>query len=298
MKPITVTSIAPSSIDTLSKARTRTIGNLVYDYVTGEYYGEYITTPFAPKPMQFAMGTPSKIDRNWFIEEDGSISPLATMESSTHSTQLNELAPVVKLPNSKPMTKAKTSSTCGPKPQVIVNPLAPALCIFKFEQRPTPWLDEFVFGAIYTGPGVVNGKHSVSLADVKKVLRLSIISTATVASCLFNHERQPMSTRQLQRVIEAARTALRGIALYLERNPEILRSIDVQIDFDTLWQPQQASVASVASIEHPMKQQALGMIEAKIPNKTIAKALGISKNTVKRWKEELLSSHSGGVNEG
>lgn len=294
MKTSTITPSAASFINTLSKACTRVIENHVYDHVTGEYYGEYIIIPYEPKPMQYAMVKPSKTGKDWFIEEDGSITPLASIESTT---QLNELAPVVKLPNSKPMTKAKTNSTCGPKPQVIANPLAPALCIFNFEQRPTPWLDEFVLGAIYTGPGVINGKHSVSLADVKKVLRLSIISTATVASCLFNHQRQPMSTRQLQRVIEAARTALRGIALYLERNPEILRSIDVQIDFDTLWQPQQASVASVASREHPMKQQALSMIEAETPNKTIAKTLGISKNTVKRWKEELLSSHSGGVNQ-
>ena len=295
MKTRTMTTRTASFIDTLSKACTRVIESHVYDHVTGEYYGEYIITPYVPKPLQYAMGTPSRIGKDWFTEEDGTISPLAPAESST---QPNELAPVVKLPNSKPMTKAKASSTCGPKPQVIVNPLAPALCIFKFEQRPTPWLDEFVFGAIYTGPGVINGKHSVSLADVKRVLRLSMISTEAAASCLFNHERQPMSTRQLQRVIEAARTALRGIALYLERHPEILRSIDVQVDFDTLWQPQQATVASVVSREHPMKQQALGMIKAKIPNKTIAKALGISKNTVKRWKEELPSSHSGGVNQG
>lgn len=291
MKSCTITPLTASLIDTLLNARTRAIENHVYDHVTGEYYGEYIITPYEPKPIHYPMGTPSRLGKDWFTEGDGSISPLAPIESST---QLNGLAPIVAIPDSKPITKTKASSTCGPKPQVIANPLATALCIFKFEERPTPWLDEFVFGAIYTGPGVINGKHSVALADVKKVLRLSMISTATAATCLFNHERQPMSIRQLQRVVEAARTALRGIALYLERHPEILRSIDVQIDFDTLWSPQQPSEVSVASKEHPMKQQALGMIEARVPNKTIAKALGVSKNTIKRWKEELHSSHSEG----
>lgn len=206
------------------------------------------------------------------------------MDSSSQST---ELAPMIELRPHEATAEIRPSSSRGRKPQVIDNPLAPALCILKFEQRPTPWLDEIVFGAIYTGPGLINGKHSVSLADVKRVLRLSVISTAEAASCLFNHERQPMGSRQIQRVIEAARTALRGIALHLERNPQILQSIDVQIDFDKLWSTQQAAPANVSTSEHPRKEQALTMIKAKIPNKTIANALGISKNTVKKWKRAL-----------
>lgn len=268
----------------LSQAHTRKINGHVYDVATGEYYGIYSSSTYTPEPAYYTKCTPARLGVNWFIEDDGSVLPLELMNCHLQPT---ELAPMIELTAPTLTTEIKSSPARGPKPQVIDNPLAAALCIFKFEQRPTPWLDEIVFGAIYTGPGLINGKHSVSLADVKRVLRLSVISTAEAASCLFNHERQPMGSRQIQRVIEAARTALRGIALYLERNPQILQSIDVQVDFDKLWSPQQAAPANVASNEHPMKQQALMMIKSKVPNKTISNALGISKNTVKQWKQAL-----------
>lgn len=293
------TSRTDSTSETLrskiSKARTRVIENHVFDIVTGEYYGEYTTTPYTPEPTNYIIGTPARLGENWFIEDDGTVSPLEPMDSNSQST---ELAPVIELRPYEPTAEIRPSSTRGRKPQALDNPLGPALCIFKFEERPTPWLDEIVFGAIYTGPGLINGKHSVSFADIKRVLRLSVISTAEAASCLFNHERQPMSTRQIQRVIEAARTALRGIALYLERHPQILQSIDVQVDFDKLWSPQHAAPANATRSEHPMKQQALMMINADIPNKTIANALGISKNTVKQWKQAPRAEDREGSIEG
>lgn len=204
----------------MALSHTRTIEGNVYDRVTGEYYGEYITNPYIPEPACCVTGALGRLGKNHFIEHDGTISPLT---HTYYPNQSVELAPVVILAPTGIGTQTKLRSSAGPKPQVIDNPLAPALCILQLECRATPWLDDIAFGAILTGPGAINGKNSVSLADVKKVLRLSVISTATAASCLFNHERQPMSTRQVQRVIEAARTALRGIALYLERHPRIDR---------------------------------------------------------------------------
>lgn len=299
MKPITATARTDSAFETLrskiSEARTRAIENHIFDILTGEYYGEYTITPYTPGPTYYTTPTPSRLGESWFIEDDGTVSPLKPLDSHP---QPRNLAPVIELFPLNPMAEARTSSTRGPRPQLIDNPVAPALCILKFEGRPMPWLDDIAFGAIYTGPGLINGKHSVSFADVKRVLRLSTISTAEVASCLFNHERQPMGTRQIQRVIEAARTALRGIALYLERHPQILQSIEVQVDFDKLWSPQHAAPTSVASKEHPMKQQALMMIKAKVPNKTIANALNISKNTVKQWKQAPRAEDGEGSIEG
>ncbi|WP_409307828.1 helix-turn-helix domain-containing protein [Pseudomonas putida] len=295
MKLSSITPRTESDFETLrsklSSARTKVIENHVFDRVTGEYYGEYTITPYIPEPSDYTMATPARLVENWFIEDDGTVSPLLVVESYPQST---DLAPVIELCTHEPTVEVRSSSTRGPKPQVIDNPLAAALCIFKFEERPTPWLDEIVFGAINTGPGLINGKHSVSLADVKKVLRLSMISTAEAASCLFNHERQPMGTRQLQRVIEAARTALRGIALYLERHPQILQSIDVQVDYNTLWPPPQTIPARAASKEHPMKQQAMEMLKANVPTRTIANALRVSRNTVKRWKQEPQANNGEG----
>jgi len=275
----------------VAEARTRIIEGYIYDTATGECYGEYTTTPYLAEPNHYSAGTPTRPGENWVSEHDGTVSPLAPLNNLHNST---ELAPVFELFPQEEVVETRSSSTRGPKPQVIQNLLAHALCILKFEERSTPWLDDIVFGAIHTGPGVISGKHSVSLSDVNKVLRLSVISTAAAANCLLNHELRPMSIRQLQRVIEAARTALRGIALYLERQPQILQSIDVQVDFNALWLPLQPTTASVVSNEHPMKQQALMMIKAEVPIKTIAKALGTSKNTVKRWNQEFRANDEEG----
>lgn len=265
----------------VAEAHTRLIGGYIYDTATGECYGEYTSTPYLTKPAHYTADLPARQGEDCSIEHGSAASPLASVNNSHYS----EPAPVIVQFPQKTLAEARPSSTRGPKPQVIHNLLAPALCILKFEERLTPWLDDIVFGAIYTGPGVIAGKHSVSLPDVMSVLRLSVISIAAAANCLLNHELRPMSTRQLQRVIEAARTALRGIALYLERHPQILQSIDLQVDFDTFWSPPQAAPTKVPSNEHPMKQQALMMIKAEVPVKTIAKALGISKNTAKQWKQ-------------
>ncbi|MNJ57930.1 hypothetical protein D3C77_535410 [compost metagenome] len=133
---------------------------------------------------------------------------------------------------------------------------------------------------------MINGKQSVSLADVKKVLRLPIISTTSAAKSLLNHERQPMCTRQVERVVEAARTALRGIALYLERHPDILMFIDVTVDFEKLWEIPADHSEPAANNEHPMKQQALEMLRSQVPIQTIANRLGVARNTVKKWNGE------------
>lgn len=266
----------------MAEARTRIIEAYIYDTATRECYGGYTSTPYLAKPTHYSAGTPARLGENWFSEHDGTVSPLAPLNNLHNST---EFAPVFELCPQEEVIETRLSSTRGPKPQVIQNLLAPALCILKFEERSTPWLDDIVFGAIHTGPGVISGKHSVSISDVHRVLRLPTISTDAAADCLLNHELRQMSTRQLQRVIEAARTALRGIALYLERHPLILQSIDVQVDFNALWLPQRPTTASAANNEHPKKQRALMMIKAEVPIKTIANELDISKNTVKQWKQ-------------
>lgn len=283
-KTITPTVIkAPSTQSRVStpKVRTIVIEDNVYDKDTGEYYGTYIRTPYSPEPELVSQHKATWLENSWYIAEDGSPLPVESVSSSlVHAGTVIELFP-------QQTTQPKERKTKAGRPsQVIANPLSTALVTLKLEERPTPWLDDIVFGAIYTGPGLVNGKHSVSLADVKRVLRLPSISVAGAASVLLNHDREPMSTRQLQRVIEAARTALGGIALHLERQPDILRSIDIAIDFDEFWKSRDDQPKPAIPREHPMKRRALEMIRAEAATKTIAKLLGISKNTVKSWTEE------------
>jgi len=275
----------------VAEACTRVIEGHIYDKATGEYYGTYTSTPYISDPINYTADTPVRTGEDWRPEHDSTVSPLAPFNDSHDSI---ELAPALELLPKKTMVEARPSSTRGPKPRVMHNLLAPALCILKFEERQTPWLDDIVFGAIHTGPGVISGKHSVSISDVHKVLRLPTISTDAAADCLSNHELRPMSTRQLQRVIEAARIALQGIALHLERHPLILQSIDVQVDFNALWLPQRPTTASAANNEHPKKQRALMMIKANVPIKTIANELDISKNTVKQWKKALIAGDGEG----
>lgn len=277
---------APISIDCppqqlrmkVAFARTTVIGDDVYDKVTGEYHGCYIRSQFSPEPFVENPGKPSSIKSGWTIAEDGTPLPPASDQSEPYY-----LAPVVQLFSAEHIQRAEQTPQLGRRPQVINNPLASALLILELEKWPTPWLDDIVFGASCTGPGIINGKHSVSHADVKKVLRHSELSVAAAASLLLNHDRMPMETRQLQRVVQAARVALRGIALHLERHPDILRRIDVAVELDNFWEVLAAQPISAHSTQHPKKEQALLKISSGIPIKTIARELGISKNTVKNW---------------
>lgn len=47
-----------------------------------------------------------------------------------------------------------------------------------------------------------------------------------------------------------------------------------------------------------MKQQAMEMLKANVPTRTIANALRISRNTVKRWKQEPQANNGEGSIEG
>ncbi|MEJ5057945.1 MULTISPECIES: helix-turn-helix domain-containing protein [unclassified Pseudomonas] len=279
---------------TVAKARTSTIGDVIYDKITKEYYGSYIKTPYLPDPAPEEPVESERVKGYWHITEDGSPLP-----PECKQTPSEYLAPVADLIPKQPNQQTEHKSKAGKKPQVINNPLATALSTLRLEGRSTPWLDDFAFGAICTGPGVINGKHSVALADVKRLLHLPELSVATAAEHLLNHDREPMGPRQLQRVIEAARTALRGIALHLERNPQILRTVDADIDFDKFWATNDDQTKPATPAQHSKKQQALEMIRAGIPTKTTAKELGISKNTVKKWDREAQAAGgvAGGVND-
>lgn len=262
----------------IASARTTAHQNYVYDKSTGECYGIYVRNPFTPEEEEDQPETSQPPKTWWDIQEDGTPLPQESTEK-----QANQVAPVIELfPEKMPQPTKK--AIVGRKPQAISNPLAIALWTLKVEGKPLSWFDDFAFGGIYIGPGVVGGKHSVALADVKKLLMLREISVASAAQVLLNHDKEPMSTRQLQRVVEAARVALRGIALHLERNAHILQSVDVTVDFEQFWVGTAPEPKLVK--EHPQKQQALEMLEAGGHFRTIANVLGVARNTVKKWAEK------------
>ncbi|MVW87734.1 helix-turn-helix domain-containing protein [Pseudomonas sp. PB101] len=281
MKTTTPTPIlCPDHIfrERVAYSRTSSINGFIYDKVTGEQYGLYILEEYSPSPLFAEPDDTLHIIASWDIDEDGS--PIPERIAPPPSAHLAE---VVELFPEQPPQQVEQKTNAGRKPQAIENHLAGALTVLMLEERTALWLDDFTFGAICTGPGVINGKHSVSQADVKKLLRLPVLSVSAAAGCLLNHDTKPMSLRQLQRVVEAARVALRGIALHLERHPAILRSVDQVVDFDKFWTVEEKPVMPKPVLEHPMKQRALEMIGAKVPNKTIARELGIARNTIKKW---------------
>ena len=99
-----------------------------------------------------------------------------------------------------------------------------------------------------------------------------------------------MSVRQVQRVVEAARVALRGIALYVERHPETLLQFDLKIDFDQLWRTNVIEEKQTMRVEHPKRQEVLQLLSEGEAIKAIARQTGVSKTTVKKWQVELQAA--------
>ncbi len=80
-----------------------------------------------------------------------------------------------------------------------------------------PWMDDIIMGACYTSAGISRGKLNVNPALVKAAVFLPMISTD---SCLNIYSLEPISMRTAQRVAKAARFALEGIQMYIERQRE------------------------------------------------------------------------------
>ncbi len=80
-----------------------------------------------------------------------------------------------------------------------------------------PWMDDIIMGACYTSAGISKGKLNVNPALVKAAVFLPMISTD---SCLNIYSLEPISQRTAQRVAKAARFALEGIEMYIQRQRE------------------------------------------------------------------------------
>jgi hypothetical protein len=218
------------------------------------------------------------------MDQDGSPITIAAVNIN------DKHAPIVlTLPTPRFSVPTKTTTGKGRKPSVVKNPLYETIWAAKIEGIPTPWLDDYVRGAINTGPGVINGKYSVSPTDVARLLYQPEISVESASRCLLNHDHEPMSIRQIQRVVEAARVALRGIALHLERHPEILARLDLELDFNPLWLSDFTEAMPRGRREHPKRQEVLRLLEHGEQIKSIARQTGVSRNTVRKWQLEQMA---------
>jgi hypothetical protein len=125
----------------------------------------------------------------------------------------------------------------GPKPKVFANSLARHVRLTHAEKQ--SWLDDYIYGACNVVGGVSNGKLNVSPSDVVRACMLDIISTDRIQAAIQNHEFQPVSERQARRIAQVARFALDGIALCLERHPQIKGALDYEIELAASYAPPQ-----------------------------------------------------------
>ncbi|MGY3305608.1 hypothetical protein ACVK1X_004932 [Pseudomonas sp. PvR086] len=269
---------------TLTNHRTSVIDDFVCDKITGEVLGTYTRSEYAPEPFDYL--APSKEDTTKFVVDECG-SPIAIVYVSTNA---NHAPTVTTLPTARESVAAEITTGKGRPPSVLRNPLYEIIRAAKIEGVPTPWLDDYVQGAINTGPGVINGKYSVSPTDVARLLHQPEISVASASQHLLNHDHEPMSIRQLQRVVEAARVAMRGIALYLERHPAILARLDLKLDFNLLWLTDSTEASPRGRKEHPKRQEVLRLLEHGEHIKSIVRQTGVSRTTIRKWQLEQMDS--------
>lgn len=124
----------------------------------------------------------------------------------------------------------------GPKPKVLINPLARHIQVADTEAM--GWVDDYVHGACCTVGGRSNGRLNASPADVRRVCMLDTISTDSVQAIIRNHEKLPVSKPHARRIAQIARFAIGGISHYLHRNPAIKKILDYEVGFAASYHQQ------------------------------------------------------------
>ncbi|MEM4888671.1 MAG: helix-turn-helix domain-containing protein [Thermosphaera sp.] len=144
------------------------------------------------------------------------------------------------------------------------------------------WLDDIVRGAISTGPGTNHGKENVSVEDVMRVLRLPTISTTVAGNILYNHDIERMSSRQVERVVQAARIALGGVVHYLRSHPGYLADAGLSIDL----------VAYLVPTQEQKKAEALSMFDSGAKKAEVCRVVGVTKPTLDAWIKQRIAANA------
>ncbi|MBD9631410.1 hypothetical protein [Pseudomonas sp. PDM19] len=233
--------------------QTERLEDVVIDFATGDVLAVYTVPEFAPEPR------------------------------SVYGIDTEYLEPVNGLVRYRRRFYVDASHPGGPKAEkeskkrnkvfTISNPLVLFFSVIQAEEHHLSWLDDIVRGAIGTGPGIWNGKESVRARGVYRVLRLPEISTRTAEEVLFNHHFEQMSSRQVERYVEAARIALGGIVHYLQCHPEQLESLELDIDLS----------GYVLSTVDARKDEAFAMLADGKKKVEIYTKLAISNHTLNAW---------------
>lgn len=246
---------------------------------TGEILGGFTYHDYAPEPCDYPIPAAGSA---YVIHEDGSPIEVCTLNVTAPSPS------AVVLPFPQQPTEIAPSSNAGRKPAVISNPIASLLNMLRFDGHPTGWIDDYICGAAGMevecegSDTATTGHFNVAPSDIRKVLYLSEISTEVAIGVLCNHDLQPMSVRQAERVVKAARIALGGLVTYLEKHQELLQQFDCTVDFDEFWRRRNAQARG----ESPEQTEAITLHSQGWSIAKIAKQVGRHRNTVGRWIQE------------
>jgi hypothetical protein len=274
---------------TLFNRRTATDDNFVIDKATGELLGSYNLSEYKPDATEYTLHPPQK-KATYFIEEDGSPFFLPELIDAERKTS----AEILLFPKSEATRESANSdkSNAGRPSGTAVNTIAVLLQYFWLEGHSTAWMDDYICGAAgievecEASTTATTGRFNVAPRDVRRVLYLPEISTKAAAPILCNHNMQPMSIRQVERVVKAAWIALSGLMLYLERHQELLDQFEYAVDFNEFWLHREKQNRG----ESPKKTVVLTLLAEGEKIATIAGLTGVHRNTISRWKRESTAT--------
>lgn len=269
--------------------RTTIVDDFRVDKDTGEVYGKLATFPYQPEATEYTSHPPRK-KATFVIEEDGSPFFIPVFSDAEQKNS----AEILLFLRSEALRESEISSksNAGRPATMAINPIAGLLQYFRFDGYSTAWLDDYICGAAGIevecegSATATTGRFNVAPSDVRRVLYLQEISTAAAAPILCNHNLQPMSIRQVERVVKAAWIALGGLMLYLERHHELLDQFDYIVDFNEFWLHRERQNRG----ESPKKAEVMTLLAEGEKIATVAKRTGVHRNTVSRWKRESIAT--------
>lgn len=212
----------------IARKHTRLIDGLILDLATGECLGSYTTHTPTPAPYDYELPQVGKTPAAHLSYE---LAPTPRLDAPEIEVDA--------LPDGVIDLDAQRSKR-GPKAKVRVNQYASHIRVAHDDR--CGWVDDYVFGACTVVTGISNGKLNVSPSHVLRACMLNEISTEIVKKAIRLEGLRTMSDQQARRICQCARFAIRGMELYLERNPTVLQQLQFEVDFSNSYPEDQADI--------------------------------------------------------